>query len=394
MTVEMGKPIREARVEVARGAAILRFYAGEALRPIGEVHHQLASTESLVYTLRRPLGVVALITPWNFPCAIPAWKTAPALVYGNAVVLKVAQAAPAGALHLTECLTEAGLPDGVLNVLVGAGSEVGAPLIADPRTRGISFTGSVPVGRSIGIDALRTGKRVQLELGGHNPLIVLADADLDAAVEAAYAGAFWSAGQKCTATRRILVHDRVYEQFRDLLLARIDRGIVGDPLDPEVEVGPVVHETALREIVATIEQALREGGTLLSGGIRLDDSAYLLAPTLFEDVADDAFLSCEEVFGPVAALYRVSSLDEAIRRANAVEFGLAASLFTRDLGAAARFRNTIEAGVARINGTTTGADPHVPFGGLKASGFGPHEQGRSAIEFYTDVVTVYEGPVG
>jgi aldehyde dehydrogenase (NAD+) len=217
----------------------------------------------------------------------------------------------------------------------------------------------------------------------------MADADLDRAVEAAYAGAFWSAGQKCTATRRIYVEDAAYDDFRGKLLDRVERGAVGDPADPDTEVGPIVNEKQLDEILAGIERGKTEGGTIVTGGERVDDDAYLLAPTVFEGVADDAFLSCEEVFGPVTSLYRFSDLDEAVRRANAVEFGLSASIFTSDLASAQRFVNELEAGLLHVNSQTAGADVHVPFGGIKGSGFGPHEQGRTAMEFYTEVVTVY-----
>jgi aldehyde dehydrogenase (NAD+) len=221
-------------------------------------------------------------------------------------------------------------------------------------------------------------------------VIVMADADLERAVELTYAGAFWSAGQKCTATRRIYVQEPVYDDFRSRLLARIERGVVGDPGDPQTEVGPIVNEKQLEDVLAGVERGKSEGGTVVAGGERLDDDAYLLAPTLFEGVADDAFLSCEEVFGPVTSLYRFSDLDEALRRANAVAFGLSAAIFTSNLGAARRFAETIEAGIVRINGQTAGVDVHVPFGGIKGSGFGPHEQGRAAMDFYSEVVTVYE----
>jgi aldehyde dehydrogenase (NAD+) len=389
MTLEMGKPIREARMEAARMAQILRFFAGEGLRETGQRYEQ-AATGSVAYTLRRPLGVVGLITPWNFPAAIPAWKAAPALAYGNTVVMKLAQEAPLTGLHLAACLEEGGVAAGAFNVVVGRGSMVGTPLVEHRLVRAISFTGSVAVGRQVRDEATQLGKRVQLELGGHNPLIVVADADLGRAAEAAYAGAFWSAGQKCTATRRILVEARAYDEFRGLLLERMARGVVGDPTDPATEVGPIVNESQLEEVLAGIEKGRADGGTLLAGGERLDDEAYMLAPTLFEGLADDAFLSCEEVFGPVTSLYRFESLDEALRRANAVEFGLSASIFTANLASARTFVQEIEAGIVRVNGQTAGADVHLPFGGVKSSGFGPHEQGRAAIEFYTELVTVYE----
>ena len=388
MTAEMGKPLRESRLEAMRAATILRFAAGEAWRPIGELYAPSVANQRL-YTLRRPLGVVALITPWNFPVAIPVWKLAPALIYGNTVVLKLGYEAPRTGLHVAECFAEAGLPAGVLNVLTGAGSKVGAELVRSPGVRAISFTGSVPVGRAVRDEATARNCRVQLELGGQNPLVVMADAELDRAVEAAYAGAYWSAGQKCTATRRILVQDGVYDDFRERMLARIAAGKVGDPADPDVEVGPVVNEGAMEEILAAIERAGKDG-TVLAGGARADEDGYLIAPTLVEGLADDAELSCEEVFGPVTSLYRFDTFDEAIERANAVRFGLSAALFTRDLHVVQRFSEEIGAGIIHVNSQTAGADVHVPFGGVKESGWGPHEQGRAAIEFYTESVTVYQ----
>ena len=391
MTIEMGKPLRESRGEAARAALILRYAASEAFRPVGE-HFEQAASGAQVSTRRRPVGVVALITPWNFPMAIPIWKLAPALVYGNTVILKLAFEAPVTGLHIAEAFAEAELPAGVLNVLTGRGSTVGAALVRDPRVRAISFTGSVATGHGVRDEATSRGKRVQLELGGHNPLIVTAGADLDRAVEASYAGAFWSAGQKCTATRRIYVQDEIYDAFKERLLARIDRGKVGDPLDPDVEVGPIVNEKQFDEILDAIERGKAEGATVLTGGERADGDAYLLGPTVFEGVRDDAFLSCEEVFGPVTSLYRFATLDEALARANATPFGLSAAIFTSSLAEATRFQNEAQAGLLHVNSQTAGADVHVPFGGIKSSGFGPHEQGRAAIEFYTETVTVYVDP--
>ena len=389
MTAEMGKPLREARMETLRAAVILRYAAGESFRPAGEMYEPSVANQRL-YTLRRPLGVVGLITPWNFPIAIPVWKLAPALIYGNTIALKLGYEAPRTGLHVAECFAEAGLPAGVLNVLTGAGSKVGAEIVSNPGVRAISFTGSVPVGRAVREEATARDCRVQLELGGHNPLIVAADAELDRAVEATYAGAFWSAGQKCTATRRILVQDGVYDEFRERLLARVAAGKVGDPTDPNTEVGPVVNEGAMEEILGAVERARAQGGTVIAGGERADDDGYLIAPTVFEGLADDAELSCEEVFGPVTSLYLYQTLDEAIERANAVPFGLSAAIFTRDLHAVQRFTSEIGAGIIHVNSQTAGADVHVPFGGIKDSGWGPHEQGRAAIEFYTEMVTVYQ----
>jgi aldehyde dehydrogenase (NAD+) len=391
MAVEMGKPLREARGETARAAAILRYAAGHAYLPVGE-HYEQSASGAQVSTRRRPLGVVGLITPWNFPLAIPVWKLAPALVHGNTVVLKLAYEAPRTGLHVAAAFAEAGLPAGVLNVLTGRGSTAGAALVRHPSVRAISFTGSVATGGGIRDAATALGKRTQLELGGHNPLLVMADADLERAVEAAYAGAFWSAGQKCTATRRVYVQDAVYDVFRERLLARIGRGRVGDPLDPETEVGPIVNESQFDEVIAAVERGRREGGEVVAGGERLDDEAFLLAPTVFEGVRDDAFLSCEEVFGPVASLYRFRDYEEAVARANAVPFGLSAGIFTSSLPTAAAFQRDARAGLIHVNSQTAGADVHVPFGGIGESGFGPHEQGRAALHFYTDEVTIYVDP--
>jgi aldehyde dehydrogenase (NAD+) len=389
MTAEMGKPLREARMEAARAATVLRFAAGEAWRPIGEVYAASVPLERL-YTVRRPLGVVALITPWNFPIAIPVWKLAPALIHGNTVVLKLAHDAPRTGLHVAECFAEAGLPPGVLNVLTGSGSIVGTALVESPDVRAVSFTGSVAVGHAVRDTATKRGCRVQLELGGQNPLVVAADAELDRAVEAAYAGAFWSAGQKCTGTRRILVQEAVYDDFRERLLARVAAGKVGDPSDPETEVGPLVNEGALEDVLAAIDRGRAEGGVVAAGGARGPGDGFLVQPTVFEEVGENAYLSCEEVFGPVTSLYRYGTLDEALERANAVPFGLSASIFTRDLHAVQRFSEELQAGILHVNSQTAGADVHVPFGGVKGSGFGPHEQGRAALEFYTDAVTVYQ----
>jgi aldehyde dehydrogenase (NAD+) len=389
MTREMGKPLRESRVEAGRAAAILRFFSGEGWRAVGKVFEQSA-TGSTVFTRRRPVGVVGLITPWNFPAAIPTWKTAPALAYGNTVILKLAQYAPLTGLHIARALEEAELPDGVLNVVIGRGSEVGEPLVADPRVSAISFTGSVPVGHGVRDQAASLGKRIQLELGGHNPLIVAEDADLDAATAAAYAGAFSSAGQKCTATRRIYVHRARYDEFRSALLDRIGAGKVGDPADPETEVGPIVNESQFDDVMSGIARGRDEGATVLAGGERADPDAYLIAPTVFEGVADDAFLSCEEVFGPVTSLYEFDSLDEVIDRANGVRFGLSASVFTSSLATAQQCVDRLQAGILHVNSQTAGADVHVPFGGSKESGYGPHEQGSAAAEFYTEEITVYQ----
>jgi acyl-CoA reductase-like NAD-dependent aldehyde dehydrogenase len=386
MTAEMGKPIREARGETLRAAQIVRYAASSAFRATGQEFEQAGGGS--VSVLRRPLGVVGLITPWNFPIAIPAWKLAPALMCGNTAVLKLAYDAPATGLHLARAFADAGLPGGVLQALTGRGSVIGEALTHERRVRAISFTGSVTTGSSVRDAATTRGARVQLELGGQNPLIVMADADLDRAAAAAFAGAFWSAGQKCTATRRIYVDLAVYDDFKRRFLARIEAGNVGDPADPDTDVGPLVNKTQFTEVLAAIERGRREGGTVLTGGTATGDG-YVVSPTVFEDVTDDAFLSCNEVFGPVAALYPVDGFDEAIARANATEFGLSAGIFTSSLPTALRFRQEAQAGLLHVNSQTAGADVHVPFGGIKGSAFGPHEQGEAAIDFFSETVTVY-----
>lgn len=391
ISLEMGKPLREARGEVGRAVKILEYASGEAYRSVGERFEQAASGAQ-VSTRRRPVGVVGLVTPWNFPIAIPIWKLAPALMYGNTIVLKVAYEAPKTGLHIAAAFSAAGLPAGVLNVVTGKGSTAGAALVRDARVRAISFTGSVATGKWVRDEATSRGKRVQLELGGHNPLIVAHDADLDRAAEAAYAGAFWSAGQKCTATRRIYVDERIYARFRERLLSRVHRGRVGDPLDPETEVGPIVSESQFTDVVEAIERGRREGGSVIAGGEASDHDGYVVLPTVFENVEDGGYLSCEEVFGPVTALFPFRTLDEALERANALDFGLSAGIFTASLATAVRFEQEAQAGLIHVNSQTAGADIHVPFGGIKGSGFGPHEQGRAAIEFYTDQVTVYVDP--
>jgi aldehyde dehydrogenase (NAD+) len=390
MTREVGLPIRETRVQVGRGVQILRYYASAHWSAQGAVYRQTAGPAA-VYHVRRPLGPVAILTPWNFPVATPLWKLGPALAAGNSVVLKVSELSPRSGIHLAECFDAAGLPAGVVNVVVGTGPGAGAALIGSPAIRAVSFTGSVEVGQQVRDRATEAGKRVQLELGGHNPLLVLPDADLGAAAEAAFAGAFWSAGQKCTSTRRIFVHSSVYEQFKALLLARIDEARVGDPLDSETELGPLVSERQLDRALHAIAQSRDEGATLLAGGQRLERDGFFLGPTLFEDVAPDGLLARDEVFAPVAALFAFDDLTDAIARANGVRYGLSAAIFTNSRAASNEFLRTMEAGVLKVNAPTAGIDLHVPFGGLKESGWGPPEQGADAIDFYTDTITVYDG---
>jgi aldehyde dehydrogenase (NAD+) len=374
---ETGKPIAESTGEVERAVSILRFFAGEGRRALGERYQQ--ETGGAVFTVRRPVGPVALITPWNFPIAIPVWKSAAALAYGNTVVLKLASDASLSGLELARCFDAARAPDGVLNVITGSGSMCGPALLRQPEIRAVSFTGSEGVGHSIRELAGERGIRAQLELGGHSPLIVMADAALDRAVDGAFRGAFSSQGQKCTSTRRIYVQEEIADAFREALLERIGAARLGHPLAADTEIGPLVNEQQMKLVLEAIEDAKREGARVLAGGHALPEFGYLVEPTLLEGL-----------FGPVVAIHVVANLDEALTRANETRFGLSAAIYTSDLASAVRFTREMHAGVLHVNSPTAGAEPHVPFGGLKASGWGPHEQGRAAIEFYTDLVTVYE----
>jgi len=385
---EIGKPWREARPEVTRTAAILRHAAARAWREHGQVFHQ-GNGPGRIVVERRPRGVQALVTPWNFPLAIPAWKAAPALVYGNTIVLKPSELSSLTTTALVEALDASGIPPGVVNSVLGTGATVGHELVTSPALAGVSFTGSAATGELIRTAATPLATPVQLELGGQSPLIVLADADLEKAVEATYAGAFWSAGQKCASTRRVLVQHEVYSTFRDLLRARIAAGVVGDPRSPATEVGPLVSERQWQGVLRRIDGAVGDGCRRLTEPAAFD-SGYFVSPTVFEDVPLQHPLSTEETFGPVVSLYPVSDLDHALDLANDTRYGLAAGIFTQSTRSADRFVRGARAGVLHVNSATAGAEMHVPFGGIKSSGWGPHEQGEVAMEFFTDIVTVYE----
>ncbi len=388
LTREEGKTLAEGRGEARRAAAVLRFAAGEASRPLGSVYR--SSQSSFVYAISEPLGVVTIITPWNFPIAIPAWKIAPALAHGNVVVWKPSDVTPLSAVRLVEALDDAGLPAGVLNLLTGFPDDIGDALVDDPRVAGISFTGSLPVGRAIQARALARGVKVQLELGGKNPVIVLADADLDLAVEQTVRGAMLSTGQKCTATSRALVVDAVADAFTERLVARVEALRVGDPLDPGTDVGPVVSAAQRERVASYLDIARTEGHRLATGGtLPSIDDGHFVAPTLYLDVDPASRIGQEEIFGPVLATMRVASFDDAITIANRVRYGLSASLFTRDLQAAMAFAKRIEAGIVHVNSETPGAEPHAPFGGMKDSSSHSREQGDAARHFYTDTKTVY-----
>lgn len=389
---EEGKTLREAIGETTRAVAILRYFAGEIQQPIGETYSS-ASPTTLLFTLREPLGVCGIITPWNFPIAIPAWKTVPALAFGNTVVMKPASLTPLSTVHLTQALAEAGLPAGVLNLVMGSGGAVGDPLVADERVAAISFTGSDEVGNALKTVASERGAKIQLELGGKNPAIVLADADLDHAVTQVLNGAMMSSGQKCTATSRAIVDRKVVAELTERLASRISALKVGDPLDDATNIGPVISAEAVDRIDGEIESARQSGVGIAAGGTRPTDLAgHFITPTLFTDVDPTSRLGQVELFGPVLGVIPVDSMEEAITVANAVKFGLSASLFTRDVGRSLEFIRRIQAGIVHVNSETAGAEPHVPFGGYKGSSSYSREQGKASREFYTQVKTVYFDP--
>lgn len=385
---EEGKTLREATGETLRAAAILRYYAGQTLEPDGETFPS-HSPRTFLYARREPLGVIAAITPWNFPIAIPAWKVAPALAFGNTVVWKPAEIVPLTATHLARALHDAGLPDGVLNLVLGRGSVVGDTLVDDERVEAITFTGSNPVGRAIQRRAAARGLKVQLELGGKNPAVVLADADLDLAAEQVARGAFLSAGQKCTATSRVIVERAAMEAFAERLAALASSWWVGDPLDEATIVGPLASAGQLETVTGYLELAARDGARVLAGGGRPGGSGYFVEPTVLVDVPATSAVSREEIFGPVAVLHPAESFEESVALANDTPFGLTAAVFTRDLGRALEFAARVRAGIVKVNQETGGVEFQAPFGGMGESSSGSREQGKVARDFFTQWKTVY-----
>jgi acyl-CoA reductase-like NAD-dependent aldehyde dehydrogenase len=386
---EEGKTLAEGRAEVMRAARIFRYFGGEALRLHGR---SMASVRPGmdVETRQEPLGVVGLITPWNFPIAIPAWKAAPALALGNTVVLKPAAITPAIASALAEVLHEACIPPGVFNLVFLRGAVAGA-MARDPRVAALSFTGSTGVGRGLAIDAAAHGKRIQLEMGGKNPLVVLDDADLDRAVAVALDGSFFGSGQRCTASSRIIVTDGIHDRFLAALADRVAALRVGHALDPESQIGPVASAEQRDIIESYLAIAAEEKARIVVGGERLKrpTNGYFLAPALVAETTSDMRINREEIFGPVASVIRVAGFEEALAVANDSEFGLSAGIVTNSLAHASAFRRRIQAGMVMVNAPTAGVDYHVPFGGSKASSMGPREQGFAAAEFYTRTKTVY-----
>lgn len=386
---EEGKPLAEGIGEVRRAARILDYYAAEADRAVGELFASPRSGEQIL-TRQVPVGPTALITPWNFPIAIPAWKLAPALVYGNTVVWKPSPVTPLLAVRLADVLAEAGLPDGVLNLVLGGG-DVGERLLAAAQIRACSFTGSTTVGRAVMAAGAQHGVKTQAEMGGVNVAVVLADADLDLAADAVVAGATGSTGQKCTATSRVVVDEAVHDDLLERVLERCDRHVIGDPLEPDTTLGPLATAAQRQGIADALDHALRSGAHVVRDGREreLPPDGWFVGPSVVRGVGPDHPLCTEEVFGPVLAVSVARDRDDAFAQADAGRFGLTTSVFTRDLSSALAATEELEVGIVHVNSETTGAEPHVPFGGVRSSGAGGREQGRAARDFYTETRTIY-----
>ncbi len=387
---EEGKTLPEGIGEAGRAGQIFKFFAGEALRVGGEIIGSVRPGIGVEVT-REPLGVVAMIAPWNFPIAIPAWKIAPALAFGNCVVFKPADLVPGCSWALAEIISRAGLPAGVFNLLIGRGSVAGQAMVDHEEVDAISFTGSVATGKNIGASALKRMAKMQLEMGGKNPLVVLDDANLEQAVEVAVQGSFYSTGQRCTASSRIIVTAGIHDAFVQRLTERTRNLVVGDARDAKTQIGPVVDVKQLEQNERYIAIGKSEGATLACGGERLkrEKEGFYFSPALFTNCDNNMRICREEIFGPVASVVRAKDYDEALMLANDTEFGLSAGICTTSLKYATHFKRHIQAGMVMVNVPTAGVDYHVPFGGRKGSSYGPREQGRYAAEFYTTVKTAY-----
>ncbi|HEV8290602.1 MAG TPA: aldehyde dehydrogenase family protein, partial [Tepidisphaeraceae bacterium] len=389
---EEGKIIAEARGEIDRSIGLLDFYAHQYSLLSGTTIPSTMDNRFL-YTLRVPLGPVALITPWNFPSAIPIWKSAPALLCGNTLILKPAEQAPLSALMFAEILHEAGLPPGVFNLITGDGENVGVPLTSDPRIKAISFTGSLEVGKSIARKCADRLIRVGLEMGGKNPHVVLEDADLDRATTDITVGAFWAAGHKCTAASRAIIVEQVHDALLDKLVKRTADLKVGDGLDPNTQIPPMLDERFFKQSLDAIATAQKEGAKLLVGGKRLTggiyDDGFYLSPAILANVTPQMRIAKEEVFGPVLSIIKARDFDDAVKIANSVEFGLSAGLSTKNLQRSLEFARRLESGVIHINNPTAGLELQAPFGGLKLSTSGHREMGAAAIDFYSQLKTIY-----
>lgn len=390
---EEGKTLPEGIGEAARAGQIFKFFAGEVLRIQGE---KLASVRPGidVEITREPIGVIGLITPWNFPIAIPAWKLAPALAYGNCVVFKPADLVPGSAWALSQIIVDSGVPAGVFNLVMGRGSVVGEAFVASKDVDAITFTGSVGTGRGIAVRCAENGKKVQLEMGGKNPMVILDDADLNTAVGAATNSAFFSTGQRCTASSRLIVTEGIHDRFVAAMTEKLKTLKVDNALKQGTEMGPVVDQSQLDQDLSYIDIGVKEGAKLAFGGERLnrETEGFYLSPALFTETTNDMRVSREEIFGPVASVIRVKDYEQALATANDTEFGLSAGIATSSLKHASHFKRASQAGMVMVNLPTAGVDYHVPFGGRKGSSYGPREQGRYAAEFYTVVKTAYTFP--
>ncbi|WP_289044077.1 aldehyde dehydrogenase family protein [uncultured Aliiroseovarius sp.] len=386
---EEGKTIAEATGEAVRAGQIFKFFAGEAVRIAGDAMESVRPNIDVDVT-REPVGVVGLITPWNFPIAIPAWKIAPALAYGNTVVFKPADLVPGTAHMLSVILHEAGVPSGVFNLVMGRGSVVGDAIVHSHDVDAVSFTGSVPVGRALAVEAAKGLKKVQLEMGGKNPMVVMEDADLDVAVGACVNGAYFSTGQRCTASSRLVVHKDIHDAFVEKLVDAAQALVVGDALDPATQMGPVASQSQLKGNLSYVDIARQDGATVV-GGERLEDrtEGFFQRPAVFLDATNEMRSSREEIFGPCASVIKVDDFGEALAVANDTDFGLASGICTTSLKYAREFRRHSGAGMVMVNLPTAGVDYHVPFGGRRGSSYGAREQGRYAAEFYTAVKTSY-----
>lgn len=389
MTAEMGKVLKEARGDVQEAIDIAYYAAGEGRRLLGETTPS-ELPDKFAMTVRRPIGVVGLIAPWNFPIAIPAWKTMPALIAGNTLVLKPASDTPIMAIELVKILAEAGLPRGVLNLVTGEGSKVGSAIVHNKKIRAVSFTGSLETGKWILSEAGRDMKRVSLELGGKNPIIVMDDADLDLALDGIIWGAFGTTGQRCTAASRVIAHEKILPSLQKKLIERTKKLKLGNGLDENTDIGPVINNSQLQKIAKYVDIGKNEGGKLVLGGrIVRPLPGYFFEPSIFTDVTPDMRIAQEEIFGPVVSLLTASDLDEAIQIANSVEYGLSSSIYTENMKNAFKAVEKIEAGITYINASTIGAEIHLPFGGVKSTGNGTREAGTTAIEEFTELKTVY-----
>ncbi|MFF0950894.1 aldehyde dehydrogenase family protein [Rhizobium leguminosarum] len=387
---EEGKTLPEATGEVIRASQIFEFFAGEALRLAGEVIPSVRPNIGVEIT-REALGVIGIITPWNFPIAIPAWKIAPALCYGNTIVFKPAELVPACSWAIVDILNRAGLPKGVLNLVMGKGSVVGQAMLESPDVHGITFTGSTGTGRRVAAASIEHNRKFQLEMGGKNPMVVLDDADLNVAVEAAANSGFFSTGQRCTASSRLIVTEGIHDKFVAALTDKLKTLVVDNALKAGTHIGPVVDERQLKTDTDYIEIGKSEGAKLAFGGevISRDTPGFYLQPTLFTEATNQMRISREEIFGPVVSVIRAKDFDEALAIANDTPFGLSAGIATTSLKHATHFKRNSEAGMVMVNLPTAGVDFHVPFGGRKGSSYGPREQGKYAAEFYTTVKTAY-----